>query len=110
MSARLCSIEEATHQAYEIFLELAPQNLSELDINEFNQHHEEYGFIEDSEPDDSWQDFVSLDSDLEDFVQVLVGIEYEDDDEVLAKILISRDLDAPFCHVLWKQEAEENTQ
>ena len=109
MSARLCSIEAATHQAYEIFLELAPQNLSELDIREFNQHHEEYGFIEDSEPDESWQEFVSLESDAEDFVQVLVGIEYEDGDEVLAKILISRDLDAPFCHVLWKQESKEDS-
>lgn len=105
MSARLCSIEEATHQAYEIFLELAGENLSEQDLNEFSQHHEEYGFIEDSAPDESWWDMVQPESEEAHFVQVLVGIEYEDGDEVLAKILISRDLDAPFCHVLWKQAA-----
>ncbi|BBN82162.1 UPF0263 protein [Pseudoalteromonas sp. A25] len=107
MSARLCSVEEITHQAYEIFQQLAPENLSEQDIEQFNQHHEEFGFIEDSEPDDSWQNFVALEIEPEHFVQVLVGIEYEDGDEVFAKILISRDIDAPFCHILWKQDGVE---
>ncbi|CAH9050658.1 hypothetical protein PSECIP111951_02113 [Pseudoalteromonas holothuriae] len=107
MSARLCSVEEITHQAYEIFQQLAPDNLSAKDIEQFNLHHQDYGFIEDSEPDDSWQDRLALESESEHFVQVLVGIEYEDGDEVLANILISRDLDAPFCHVLWKQSETE---
>ncbi|WP_247682546.1 MULTISPECIES: HI1450 family dsDNA-mimic protein [unclassified Pseudoalteromonas] len=104
MSARLSSVEEITHQAYDIFLQLAPENLSEQDIQQFNEHHGEYGFIEDSEPDDDWQQFVSLEIEPEHFIQVIIGIEYEDGDEVFARILISRDMDAPFCHVLWKQE------
>ena len=35
---RLFTVEEATHQAYDIFLELAPNNLSDKDVEEFNLH------------------------------------------------------------------------
>ncbi|CCQ10762.1 hypothetical protein PALB_16290 [Pseudoalteromonas luteoviolacea B = ATCC 29581] len=101
MSARLLSVEDATHQAYEIFLEMAPDNLTDADIDLFNEHREDAGFIEDSEPDDSWAEFVALEIEPEAFVQVLVGLESDDQDIVFAKILISRDIDAPFCHVLW---------
>ena len=86
----------------DIFLELAPDNLSEQDINDFNEHREELGFIEESEPDDQWQDFVALEIEPELFVQVLVGLEFDNQDILFAKILISRDKDAPFCHILWK--------
>lgn len=100
---RLYTIEEATHQAYDIFLELAPNNLSDKDVEEFNLHREELGFIEEDEPDDQWQDFVALEIEPEHFIQVLVGLEFESDDLLFAKILISRDKDAPFCHILWKE-------
>ena len=43
---RLYTEEEATHQAYDIFLELAPSNLNEQDVETFNQYREELGFIE----------------------------------------------------------------
>ncbi|KKK99601.1 hypothetical protein LCGC14_2631120 [marine sediment metagenome] len=36
------------------------------------------------------------------FIQVLVGLEFDNQDILFAKILISRDKDAPFCHILWK--------
>lgn len=101
MSARLFSVEEVANQAYEIFLEMAPDNLSEQDIDLFNEYIEENGFIEDSDPDDSWAEFVAYEIEPEAFVQVLVGLEVEGQDVVLAKILISRDMDASFCHVVW---------
>ncbi|WP_372760773.1 HI1450 family dsDNA-mimic protein [Pseudoalteromonas sp.] len=100
---RLYTIEEATHQAYDIFLELAPNNLSEQDVASFNQYREDLGFIEEGEPDEQWHDFVALEIEAEHFIQVLVGLEFENDDELFAKILISRDKDAPFCHILWKE-------
>jgi uncharacterized protein YciU (UPF0263 family) len=100
---RLFSVEEATHQAYDIFLELAPNNLSDKDVEEFNLHREELGFIEEDEPDEQWQDFVALEIEPEHFIQVLVGLEFDNEDVLFAKILISRDKDAPFCHILWKE-------
>ena len=99
---RLYSEEEVTHQANDIFLELAPDNLSEQDIADFNEHREELGFIEEGEPDSQWHDFVALEIEPELFVQVLVGLEFDNQDILFAKILISRDKDAPFCHILWK--------
>lgn len=99
---RLYSEEEVTHQAYDIFLELAPDNLSEQDVIDFNMHREDLGFIEEGEPDEQWQDFVALEIEPEHFLQVLVGLEFENQDILFAKILISRDKDAPFCHILWK--------
>ncbi|TMS94543.1 DUF440 domain-containing protein [Pseudoalteromonas sp. S201] len=100
---RLFTVEEATHQAYDIFLELAPNNLSDKDVEEFNLHREELGFIEEDEPDEQWQDFVALGIEPEHFIQVLVGLEFDNEDVLFAKILISRDKDAPFCHILWKE-------
>ena len=100
---RLFTVEEATHQAYDIFLELAPNNLSDKDVEEFNLHREELGFIEEDEPDEQWQDFVALEIEPEHFIQVLVGLEFDTEDVLFAKILISRDKDAPFCHILWKE-------
>ncbi len=100
---RLYSEEEVTHQAYDIFLELAPNNLSEQDVEDFNEYREELGFIEEGEPDEQWQNFVALEIEPELFVQVLVGLEFENEDVLFAKILISRDKDAPFCHILWKE-------
>ena len=100
---RLFTVEEATHQAYDIFLELAPNNLSDKDVEEFNLHRGELGFIEEDEPDEQWQDFVALEIEPEHFIQVLVGLEFDNEDVLFAKILISRDKDAPFCHILWKE-------
>ncbi|MBH0019605.1 DUF440 family protein [Pseudoalteromonas sp. SWXJ133] len=100
---RLYTVEEATHQAYDIFLELAPNNLSEKDVEDFNEFREDLGFIEEDEPDEQWQDFVALEIEPEHFIQVLVGLEFENDDVLFAKILISLDKDAPFCHILWKE-------
>ena len=100
---RLFTVEEATHQAFDIFLELAPNNFCDKDVEEFNLHREELGFIEEDEPDEQWQDFVALEIEPEHFIQVLVGLEFDNEDVLFAKILISRDKDAPFCHILWKE-------
>ncbi|WP_372769863.1 DUF440 family protein [Pseudoalteromonas sp.] len=98
----LWTIEEVTNHAYEVFLELAPDNLSEQDIIEFNKYREDLGFIEESEPDESWHEFTEFEIEPELYVQVLVGLEFDNQDVLFARILISRDKAAPFVHVLWK--------
>lgn len=101
--ARLYSPEEVTHQAYDIFLQLAPEHLSSADIDDFNQHREQWGFIEEGEPEDFWHDLVALEIEAEYFSQVFIGLELENADIIFAQVLISRDMDAPFCHILWKK-------
>lgn len=100
--SHLWTIEEATNNAYEVFLELAPDNLKEQDILDFNQHREELGFIEESDADDNWNQFVEFEIEPELYIQVIVGLEFENQDIEFAKILISREKDAPFVHVIWK--------
>ncbi|MBS3799054.1 MULTISPECIES: HI1450 family dsDNA-mimic protein [unclassified Pseudoalteromonas] len=100
---RLFSAEEITHHAYEVFLELAPEHLSEQDIDDFNAHREELGFIEESEPSEDWQSIVAMEIEPEFYSEVTIGLELENEDIVFARVLISRDQDAPFCHVIWKE-------
>jgi uncharacterized protein YciU (UPF0263 family) len=102
-TSHLWTIEEATDHAYGVFLELAPDNLNEQDIELFNEHREELGFIEESSPDDSWQEFVEFEIEPELYIQVIVGLEFESQDIEFARILISLEKDAPFVHVLWKK-------
>jgi hypothetical protein len=98
----LYTIEETTNNAYDVFLQLAPENLSEQDIFDFNQYHEECGFIEESDADESWQEFTEFEIEPELYIQVSVGLEFDNQDIIFAKILISRDKAAPFVHVIWK--------
>lgn len=102
-TSHLWTIEEATDHAYNVFLELAPDNLSEQDIELFNEHREELGFIEESSPDTSWQEFVEFEIEPELYIQVIVGLEFDTQDIEFARILISLEKDAPFVHVLWKK-------
>ncbi len=95
--------EEVKDQAYEVFLQLAPDNFKQQDIDDFNQYREDLGFIEESEPDDSWNEFVEFEVEADLYVQVIIGLEFENHDVEFARLLISRDKDAPFCHVIWKQ-------
>lgn len=101
-STHLWTVEEATNNAYEVFLEIAPDNLSEEDIIYFNMHREAAGFAEDNTPDDSWSEFVEFEIEPELYLQVIIGLEFEDQDIVYARMLISLEKDAPFCHIIWK--------
>lgn len=100
---RLYSEEEITHHAYDVFLELAPEHLSAQDIEDFNKHRETLGFIEESSPSEHWQSIVALEIEPESFSEVTIGLEFENEDIVFASVLISRDKDAPFCHIVWKE-------
>ncbi|MFY8272981.1 HI1450 family dsDNA-mimic protein [Pseudoalteromonas sp. SSDWG2] len=100
---RLLTEEEITHQAYEVFLELAPEHLSEQDIDDFNAHREALGFIEESAPSEQWHEIVAMEIEPEFYSEVTIGLELENQDLVFARVLISRDQDAPFCHIIWKE-------
>ena len=66
-----------------ISFELAPDNLSEQDIADFNEYREELGFIEEGEPDEQWQDFVALE--IEPELQQVLGLEFDNQDTCLRK-------------------------
>ncbi len=103
-SDHLFNEQELNDAAYEVFLQLAPDNLSEQDIELFNQYREQHGFIEAIEPSDKWLEFVEFEIEQEAYAEVSIGVEFDGQDHIFASMLISREKDAPFCHVIWRDK------
>ena len=98
--------DAAIDLAYDIFLEMAGENLDPADIMLFNLQFEDRGAVEFVETADDWEQEIGVLIDPEAFAEVWVGLVNEKDemDDVFAKFLIShREEDREF-HVIWKKE------
>ena len=92
--------------AYEIFLEMAPDNLEAADVILFTAQFDDRGAAEIVETGSDWAQHVGFDVD-ESYAEVRIGLVNEDDDvldDVFARLLVSRDPDNKFCHILWKRD------
>lgn len=100
--------DEALDQAYDIFLELAGDNLDPADIILFNVQFEELGAAELFDPADDWQQHVDFDIDPDFFAEVVIGLTNgasDDINDVFARVLICREKAHKFCHILWKESS-----
>ena len=91
--------------AYDIFLEMAGENLDPADILLFNLQFEERGGVEFVETADNGEEEIGVLIDPEEYAEVWVGLVNEQDemDDVFAKFSIShREEDREF-HVIWKK-------
>ena len=96
--------DAAIDLAYDIFLEMAGENLDPADIMLFNLQFEDRGAVEFVETADDWEQEIGVLIDPDAFAEVWVGLVNEKDemDDVFAKFLIShREEDREF-HVIWK--------
>ena len=51
-----------------------------------------------------WEEHVGFEVDRETFVEVRIGLMSEDTlNDVLVRMLVSRDPEQKFCHLLWKR-------
>ena len=83
--------DAAIDLAYDIFLEMAGENLDPADIMLFNLQFEDRGAVEFVETADDWEQEIG------------VLIDPDEMDDVFAKFLIShREEDREF-HVIWKK-------
>lgn len=91
--------------AYDIFLEMAPENLDPADILLFNLQFEQRGAVEMVETSDDWDNEIGVLIDLEEFAEVWVGLINDNDemDDVFAKILISHQEQDRQYHIVWKE-------
>ncbi len=98
--------DETLDQAYDIFLELAADNLDPADILLFNLQFEERGVAELHDITDEWNEHVDFELLPEYFSEVVIGLTNEQDeiDEIFSRILICREKDNKFCHILWKKD------
>lgn len=96
--------DEALEQAYDIFLELAIDNLDPADVLLFNLQFEERGAAEVVDAANDWLEQVDFDLDPDYFTEVVIGLINPQDeiDDIFARLLICREKDHKFCHIFWK--------
>ncbi|CAH0526373.1 HI1450 family dsDNA-mimic protein [Vibrio hippocampi] len=102
----LISFDDTIDAAYDIFLEMAADNLEAVDVILFTAQFDERGAAELVETGADWGDHVGFEVD-ETFAEVRIGLVNEEDDvldDVFARLLVSRDPDNKFCHILWKRD------
>ncbi|MCW8345037.1 MULTISPECIES: HI1450 family dsDNA-mimic protein [Vibrio] len=104
--SELISYDDVIDAAYDIFLEMAPDNLEAADVILFTAQFEDRGAAELVETGEDWPEHVGFAVD-ETFAEVRIGLVNEEDDvldDVFARLLVSRDPDNKFCHILWKRD------
>ena len=91
--------------AYDIFLEMAPENLDPADILLFNLQFEDRGAVEMVETSDDWENEIGALIDPEAFAEVWIGLINDKDemDDVFAKVLISHQEEDRQYHIVWKE-------
>ncbi|SQC12601.1 dsDNA-mimic protein [Klebsiella pneumoniae] len=82
--------DETLEQAYDIFLELAADNLDPADIILFNLQFEERGGAELFDPSADWEEHVDYDLNPDFFAEVVIGLADTDGGEI-------NDIFAAFC-------------
>ncbi|OIV46935.1 dsDNA-mimic protein [Sodalis sp. TME1] len=98
--------DETLEAAYDIFLELAQDNLDPADILLFNLQFEQRGAAELFDPSEAWHAQVDFDLNPDLFAEVVIGLAEQDGmavTDVFARILICRDRTEKVCHILWKE-------
>lgn len=98
--------DETLEAAYDIFLELAQDNLDQADILLFNLQFEQRGAAELFDPSEAWHEQVDFDLNPDLFAEVVIGLAEQDGmavNDVFARILICRDRTEKVCHILWKE-------
>ncbi|MDA3978250.1 HI1450 family dsDNA-mimic protein [Gallibacterium sp. AGMB14963] len=91
--------------AYDIFLEMAPENLDPADILLFNLQFEDRGAVEMVETSDDWENEIGALIDPEAFAEVWIGLINDKDemDDIFAKVLISHQEEDRQYHIVWKE-------
>ena len=91
--------------AYDIFLEMAPENLDPADTLLFNLQFEERGAVEFVETADNWEEEIGVLIDPEEYAEVCIGLVNEQDEmnDIFAKFLISHREEDRQYHIIWKE-------
>lgn len=91
--------------AYDIFLEMASENLDPADILLFNLQFEERGAVEFVETADNWEDEIGVLIDPNEYAEIWVGLVNNQDEmeDIFAKFLISHREENREFHVIWKK-------
>ena len=91
--------------AYDIFLEMAPENLDPADIMLFNLQFEDRGAVEFVETAENWDEEIGVLIDPDEYAEVWIGLVNEKDemDDIFAKFLISHREEDREYHIVWNE-------
>ena len=98
--------DETLEQAYDIFLELAVDNLDPADVILVYLQFVERGGAELFDPAPDWEEHVDFDLNPDFFAEVVIGLADEDGGEIndiFARVLLCREKDHKLCHILWRE-------
>ena len=98
--------DEVIEQAYDIFLELATDNLDPADVLLFNLQFEQRGAAEFFDPSEQWHEQVDFDLNPDFFAEVVIGLAEQDGlpvNDIFARMLLCRERSEKICHIIWKE-------
>lgn len=100
----LWTLDELCDHAFDIFEELAAENLSAEDYNLYQQYYESRGYVDLAIPGEDWVEMMMQDLEPELHYEAQIGLTGEngDADIVLARILLSREKYESLCHAQWR--------
>jgi hypothetical protein len=104
---QLLSYDETIETAYDIFLEMAADNLEPADVLIFTAQFDDRGAAELVEVADDWSSEVGFDVDKTTYAEIHIGLVNEESDaldDIFARMLVSRDPSQKFCHIFWKRD------
>lgn len=107
MDITLLSINDTLDIAFDIFGEMADDNLEHQDRVVYQSHFDEDGAAIAIEPSTDWEKHVNFNVDRHIYIEVHIGLASNDViDNRFARLLLSRDPEHKFCHILWKRDNE----
>lgn len=97
--------DELIDAAYDIFLELAQDNLDPADMMLLAAQFEDRGAADIVAMGFDWDEHVGFEVDEGEYTEVVIGLVDEQDalTDVYARLLLSNDKEQKFCHILWKE-------
>lgn len=102
----LLSDDETLEQAYDLFLQLAADNLDPADILLFNLQFEQRGSAELYDPSPVWRQQLGFTPDPALYAEIVIGLAEQEEGpvtDVFARMLLSRDTTQKRCDILWKE-------
>ncbi|MDX3773794.1 DUF440 family protein [Chromatiaceae bacterium AAb-1] len=100
----LWTLDELCDHAFDIFEELAPENLSATDYRLYQQNYEQRGYVDLVNAPEEWVELIMQELEPELHFEAQIGLTGEagEADIVLARILLSREKHESLCHAQWR--------
>jgi uncharacterized protein len=108
-TSQLLSYDDVIDTAYDIFLEMAPDNLEDPHLSQFESDFDKLGAAIAVDLEDDWDEQVGFAVDAQHYAEIRIGLVDEAQQQlsfVLARLLISRVPSEKFCHILWARNVK----